>query len=176
MNIRISRAQEGFRHFPYPSDHSHGRTNNGGIDLVRNPERIEEITELAALPNLRRILTKMNAPEGRFMTLGVEAGAQDGFFDGYIELAFRDSEVAKHEANYHHLLQSFCDWISDEYHEVAGSIFVSFVAELQHFHLHGRAHGDRMTLWFHTMNQAACDQMLGILAHFLLEKYVPQNA
>ena len=166
MTIRISRAQDGFQNFPYPSDHSNGRTNNGGIDLVRSPERIEEITELSALPKLRHILTKMNAPEGRFMTLGVEAGAQDGFFDGYIELAFRDSEVAKNEANYHHLLQSFCDWISIEHHEVAGAIFVSLVAEIQHFHLYGMAHGERVTLWFHTMNKDACDQLLGILAHY----------
>ncbi|HOF10271.1 MAG TPA: hypothetical protein PLV33_09780 [Opitutaceae bacterium] len=117
---------------------------------------------------------RLNAPDGRFMTLGVEAGEQDGFFGGYIEFAFRDSTVAKDEAHSYHLVQSFSDWISTEYPEFAESIHASFVAELQHFHLHGVPHGDRLTLWFHTMNRDVCDQLLGILAHFLLEKYDPK--
>lgn len=61
MKIRISRATDGFLFFPYPPDHSNGRTNNGGIDLVRRPERIEEITELSELPGLRRLLTQLNS-------------------------------------------------------------------------------------------------------------------
>lgn len=175
MAIRVSRVSDGFRFFPYPPDHVNGRTNNGGIDLVRNPERIDEITEISSLPSLRTILTRLNAPDGRFMTLGVAAGDQDGFFDGYIEFAFRDPAVAKKEDNSRHLLQSFSDWTSAEYPEVAQSIHASFVAELQHFHLHGASHGDRITLWFHTMNRDVCDQLLGILAHFLLKKYFPKE-
>jgi hypothetical protein len=173
MPIRFSRATDGFRFFPYPSDQESGRTNNGGIDLVKNPERIDEVTELAAIPCLRRILSRLNGPGGRFMTLGCEAGPQDGFYDGYIEFAFRDSATAT-EANYRHLVESFADWVSAEYPEVASNIHASFVAEVQHFHLHGKPHGDRITLWFHTMNQEACDQLLQILAHWLMEKYSPE--
>jgi hypothetical protein len=175
MPILVSRAKDGFLFFPYPPDQSNGHTNNGGIDLVRDPDKIEKITELPALPSLRRILTRLNGPGGFFMTLGVAAGPQDGFFDGYIEFAFRDPELAKNEETYHHLLRSFSDWISLEYPEVAEAISRSFVAELQYFHLHEIPHGDRMTLWFHTMNQEACDQLLSVLAHFLIEKYVPKS-
>lgn len=174
MPIRVSRVTDGFRFFPYPPDCANGRTNNGGIDLVRNPDRIQELTELSALPSLRRILIRLNAPDALFMTLGVEAGEQDGFFDGYIEFAFRDSKRASKEEHYHHLIESFADWVSAEYPEVAQSIHASFVAELQHFHLHGVPHGDRITLWFHTMNREACDQLLSLLEHFLLKKYVPK--
>ncbi|MBA3351862.1 MAG: hypothetical protein H0U23_05460 [Blastocatellia bacterium] len=167
MNIRISRVSEGFRFFPYPPDYENGRTNNGGIDLVREPHRLDEITELSAVPSLRRIIADMRGPDSPFMTLGIEAGPRDEFFDGYLEFAFRDAALNT-ENNYRELIGSFCDWVSREYPEFAESIGASFVAELQHFHLHGIPHGDRVTLWFHTMNKEACDQLLRILARFLL--------
>ena len=175
--MRVSRVTSGFHFFPYPPDHADGRTNNGGIDLIRNPERIDEISELSSFPSLRRILTRLNAPNGQFMTLGVAAGELDGGgFGGYIEFAFRDPRLAQQEENIRHLLRSFSDWTSGEYPEVAESVDSSFVAEIQGFHLHGVPHGDRLALWFRATHREACDELLGFLAYFLVEKYIPKDA
>ena len=108
------------------------------------------------------------------MTLGVDVGPSDAFFDGYLEFAFRDALLATEE-HYRKLIESFCDCVSISYPDLADSIFASFVAELQHFRLHGVPHGDRLTLWFHTMHREACEQLLQILADFLLA-YSPQKA
>ena len=172
MRIPVSRVSDEFRFFPYSPDHENGRTNNGGIDLVREPHRVDEITELAEVLSLRQIVTDHVRPDSPFMTLGVDAGPRDGFFDGYLEFAFRNAASASEE-NYRRLIDSFCDWVSTEFPETADSIFASFVADLQYFHLHGVPHGDRMTVWFHTMNREACDPLLRILAHFLVTYRLP---
>jgi hypothetical protein len=176
MPIRVSRTSDGFWNFPYPPDYADGRTNSGGINLVQHPERIEEITELSSVPSLRSILTRLNGPGGRFITLGFDAGEQEDRFDGYIEFAFRDPAIAQKEENYHHLLSTFCDWVAAEFPEVADSLQNAIVAELQNFRLDCKAHGDRLTLWFRTTDRKACDDLLRILAHFLVEKYKPNTA
>src|SRR6266516_6403824 len=109
--IPICRTHTGYGHFPYPPDYSNGRTNNGGIDLVQEPHRIDEISELKSLPRMRSILLRLNGPDSEFLTLGFEAGAQDGFFDGYLEFAFRDPRLAD-EQNYRNLLRCFSEWMA----------------------------------------------------------------
>lgn len=176
MTIKVSRVSDGFQFFPYPPDEADDRTNIGGIDLIRNPERIGELPELSSLPSLRGILTRLNGPRSRFITLGVEASEQDGNYVGYIEFAFRDSGMASHEEHYYKLLSLFEDWLFRKFQVHAESIQKSFVAELQHFHLHGEPHGDRLTLWFQALNQGACDELLCILEDFLFEKYESNGA
>ena len=34
---------DSYRYFPYKKDYAGNRTNNGGIDLVDDPERLSEI-------------------------------------------------------------------------------------------------------------------------------------
>lgn len=76
--------------FPYrPSERDDGEFNNGGIDLVKEPERIEEIHELYGYPWLRDFIARVNAPNGLFMTFGCAIGIIDGTLCGYIDFSLR---------------------------------------------------------------------------------------
>ena len=50
-----------------------GEQTNGGIDLVQEPHRIDEISELKSLPGMRPILLTLNAPDSEFITLVSDA-------------------------------------------------------------------------------------------------------
>jgi hypothetical protein len=166
--IRMSRLHTGFWHFPYPPDGSEDRTNNGGIDLVREPERIDEITELKTLPNFRSMLLDLNGPKSQFFSLGLEAGEQNDEFFGYLELAFRNPSLAT-EDSYRRLLQSFVTWVSRKQPQLTPYMGTCLVAEIQEFFYEDRMHGDRITLWFHATNQEAGDEFLCLIAEFLLQ-------
>lgn len=171
--IPLCRAQTGYYYFPYPPDYADGRTNNGGIDLLREPYRIDEITELKSLPNFRSILLRLNGPDSEFMTLGFEAGAQDAFFDGYLEFAFRDSRFAE-EGNYRDLLRCFSHWTLQRYPQLAPYLPSCLRGEIQEFSYRDRWHGDRMTLWFRAANETAADELLQFLAACLIDEISPQ--
>ncbi|NEZ58766.1 hypothetical protein [Adonisia turfae] len=78
-----------FRFFPYPAEHSNSRTNNGGINLVQEPHRINEITEAVRFPELRALLVEVNGEGSPFMTLGCAAATEKQSFLGYIEFSVR---------------------------------------------------------------------------------------
>lgn len=54
-----------FTRFPYRKErHEDGQINNGGIDLVAEPGRIDEIHEALDVPWLKRFLQDVNSPDG----------------------------------------------------------------------------------------------------------------
>ena len=82
--------------FPYrPSEREDGESNNGGIDLVKEPARIEEIHELYGYPWLRHFVTRVNSPRGLFMTFGCAIGVIDDASCGYIDFSFRPDAPVK---------------------------------------------------------------------------------
>ena len=171
--IPLCRVQTGYSFFPYPPDYENGRTNNGGIDLVQEPHRVDEISELKSLPGMRSILLKLNGPASEFITLGFEAGAEDGSFDGYLEFAFRDSRLAD-EKNYRNLLRCFSDWVSRMHPQLAPYLPSYLRAEIQGFNYRNKWHGDRMTLWFRAVSQNAADDLLNLFTTCLTDEIAPQ--
>ncbi|MFD1803243.1 hypothetical protein ACFSFZ_13715 [Mixta tenebrionis] len=76
--------------FPYPREnYDDGSVNYGGIDLLRETERIDEIEEAKRSPNLRRLLEEVNLQDGLFMTLGCDYRQLEGGISGYVDFAFR---------------------------------------------------------------------------------------
>lgn len=85
--------REHFISFPYRREiRENGNINNGGIDLVKSPERLDEIHELYNYPWLKELVKIINSDSGRFMTLGCELGDYDDHFLGYIDFSLRPEE------------------------------------------------------------------------------------
>jgi hypothetical protein len=79
MTIQPNPHKDDYKLFPYRLDLTDGRTNNGGIDLVRELYRIDQISEHEGFPELRQFLIKVNGENSLFMTLGCEANkSEDG--------------------------------------------------------------------------------------------------
>ncbi|WP_214510568.1 hypothetical protein [Pseudomonas brassicacearum] len=74
-----------------------GDRNNGGIDLVANPELIDIIHEATEENGLRELLIAMNKPGRAFMTLGCIAGDVEGVYYTYVEFTPRDPVIARDE-------------------------------------------------------------------------------
>ncbi|MDU5828493.1 hypothetical protein [Mixta calida] len=76
--------------FPYPREsYSDGSVNYGGIDLIHETQRIDEIEEAKRSPNLRRLLEEVNLQDGLFMTLGCDYRLLTEGVAGYVDFAFR---------------------------------------------------------------------------------------
>ena len=171
--IPLSRVVTGYTFFPYPPDYEDGRTNNGGIDLVREPRRIDEISELKSFPGMRPIILKLNGPSGEFMTLGSEAGTHEGLFCGYLEFAFRDSRLAE-EKNYRNLLRGFSHWMLQKHPQLAPYLPSCLSTDIQGFNYWNKWHGDRMTMWFRAVDQNAAGDLLNFFATCLTDEIAPQ--
>jgi len=89
--MTIKRSQEGhWGYFPYAPNFTGDRTNNGGIDLTKEPHRIDEIHELNETPNLKTAIKLLNSQESPFMTTGfLSERSEDGLYYGYIEYCFK---------------------------------------------------------------------------------------
>ncbi len=81
-----------FRSEAYRSD---GEVNNGGIDLVGSPEKIDIIHEATDTIGLRPLIIYLNRPQGCFMTLGCAAGLDDdGIYYSYLEFTTRRLDLS----------------------------------------------------------------------------------
>lgn len=175
MAISVERQTDGFTFFPYPPNHEDGRTNNGGFDLVQHPEQLDSIKELDGLPDIKRLVGRLNEPAGHFMTLGFEAGPQNNGFFGFLEFALRDPILSKKAGVYQRLANGFSDWIAKDYPEWNEAIATCTKVDVQGFHYHGAFHGDRTAFWFGAPDQAHFAMMVELLGRFLLQTYVPEE-
>lgn len=84
-----------FLKFPYPREaYDDGTINHGGIDLTREPQRIDEIVEAQRSPHLRRLLEEVNLQDGLFMTLGCDYRQLAQSVGGYVDFTFRSAGPA----------------------------------------------------------------------------------
>lgn len=86
-----TRIEKTYQKFPYRAEFDNERTNIGGIDLTREPYRIDEIRELDGLPKTRQAIYELNKQNTAFMTLGCAFGDLDIYWGGYLEICFRPS-------------------------------------------------------------------------------------
>ena len=86
-------ATDTYKRWPFRPDFENGRTNIGAIDLIKEPERIEEIHELASTPKLKEAILLLHKENSAFMTLGclIEKDPEKDMFWSYLEFCFRPS-------------------------------------------------------------------------------------
>lgn len=90
-----------------------GDRNNGGIDLIENPELIDVIHEATAENGLKELLISMNAPNRAFMTLGCLTGEVDGAYYSYVEFTPRDHLFAQNEELIKGIYRLWLEWSNE---------------------------------------------------------------
>lgn len=142
MAIKPSQAHHwGF--FPYPKNYSGDRSNNGGIDLTKEPERINEIHELEGLPKLKDAFLLLNTERTPFMTTGFlhDRIEENSLYVGYIEFCFRPNvDFSKVDLN--NLDSEFIKFTHDKY----GKQFSDFYEMELRWEMHtGSVYGSHVT-------------------------------
>jgi len=163
-----SEFDDDFKVFPYRCDFTDGRTNNGGIDLTREPHRISEITEAKDFPELTKFIIDINAPESPFITLGCEAGEDDGVFAGYVEFSFKSERVANDIDFISSLDEKFYQWSSRQNPEMAMAIRSSLAWEYSTFLYHGTSARSKVGVFFRAAHQQGAGQLINHIRHYLL--------
>ncbi|AUU35443.1 hypothetical protein [Proteus mirabilis] len=103
---------EKFTKFPYRSDFIDGNKNNGGINLVEHPEKIEEIHEILEYPFMKDILLKINSTDTIFMTFGCDFGVQDNHHCGYIDFSYKSNLIPNDYTKIRNLDSEFYQYLS----------------------------------------------------------------
>ena len=87
-----TRYKDHFVKFPYKKEVREDEINNGGIDLIKEPHRINEINEIKNAPWIKDFLIDVNSISGLFMTFGCLYSIDENKFHfGYVEFSFRPS-------------------------------------------------------------------------------------
>ncbi|WP_289283281.1 hypothetical protein, partial [Methylophaga sp. UBA5088] len=128
--MEYSKFDDHYKHFPYRKDYQNGRTNNGGLDLINNPDSISEITEAKNFPALLGFISELNKADSPYLTLGCEAG-QDSpeVFVGYVEFTFKDDRLAQDEKFISAIDTRFNEWTRIEYPQISEVIVRSLCWE-----------------------------------------------
>lgn len=118
---------------PYRASQASGSANIGFIDLKAEPERITEIHELAAYPELEELVRQLNKQESSFRTLRVDT-AKDIFrrrsFSrsafSHLTISFENLGGEDDKRFYMEAHQSFSSYVS--LLPVSNAIVINFVA------------------------------------------------
>jgi hypothetical protein len=166
--MQIQPDSDSFRFFPYPSD---GKGNNGGFDLIKNPEKIDDITEFKRFPELRRFIAWLNFESERYLSFGCDGGPANSEFTGYIEFSFRNPDEAKRLDLYQKLFDDFEAWTIEKYQpEEAIAICSSLNPRMAEIFCDGSYFGIKISLYFLAQTQADAAQLLDIFFGFLKER------
>jgi hypothetical protein len=131
----IERPDGSYKVWPFRSDFEGERTNIGGVDLVKEPHRIDEIHELNQMPKLKKEVLAINTESTNFMTLGCwleKTPDLENVLDSYIEFCFRpDIDTSKVDMiNLDHLFYRF---IQDKLDEEARKMMESRLDWVYHY-------------------------------------------
>lgn len=161
-----------FRRFPYASDFTEGRTNRGGIDLVREPQRLAEIHEAVGFPELLELLRFLNGPESDYMTLGCASGYEAAEFMCYVELTWRDQQKSQEADSLCLLDEGFREFLWEEVLESrlseadAEAAWLSLRWESARY-THGESDGcTKLAIYCRGKDQADAGRTLALLRRF----------
>lgn len=162
----------GFRVWPYRAEQvsANGDRNNGGIDLVANPEKIDIIHEATEENGLRPLLISMNSPGQAFMTLGCLSGPMNGAYYSYVEFTPRDPSIARSKNAIIDIHRQWLDWLEDlhaEHPEVADALHQCVVWEYRAFSFHGSAPQYLITIWSRTASAQDHGSLMSWVHSFL---------
>lgn len=166
--MQPSQFNDDFTLFPYRSDFKNDRTNNGGIDLTREPHRLFEISEAANFLELRQFIIDLNDAKSPFITLGCEAGQDEGEYVGYIEFSFRDEQVANNIDFIANLDQEFYAWCRHQNLQIAEAICNALVWEYSSYTFHGTSRRMKIAFFYHALDQHCAGQILDLVRHYLM--------
>jgi hypothetical protein len=113
--FQVFQCDEAFKIFPYDADLKNGRTNNGGFDLVGEPEKISEIKELDDKPWLRKIILHLNRTDGPLKSYGCDFVQEESSAWGYVDFAIRDHSIAKWWMEYDSILTKVGERFTPQY-------------------------------------------------------------
>lgn len=163
--MQITLDTDSFHNFPYPND---GKGNMGGFDLIKNPKKINEITEFQKFPELRRFIEFLNFESKRYRSFGCDGGPVDSGFTGYIEFAFRDSEQAKRFELYQELIEGFEKFVIETYPpEQTIAICRNLNLGMAQIHFEGIYFGNKLSLYFLAQTQESTVQLLSVFFDYL---------
>lgn len=99
--------------FPYPPDPDRP-TNYGGIDLVENYDKVDEIIEAQEFQPLQTVLRELNSPENIYRTYGCDYSASSRYAGYMLHFGLRDPALASYDQTVA-LFQSFTDQLKHRY-------------------------------------------------------------
>lgn len=171
-----AKIHDHFVKFPYRKDtREDGGVNNGGIDLVLTPERINEITELQDWPWLKRLIVDVNSPEGHFMTFGCDFGSDEDVYAGYVEFSFRPSMRQPTTNDLRILDEHFYVWInalySDDNSELSPIDYCRRNLSWEYTPLEYEGIYEKVSVWFRAIEIAGAEWLINHLRYFLVETY-----
>lgn len=166
-----TKLNDSFKHFPYRKDYENGRTNNGGIDLSREPWRIYEITEAQEFPELLRLLEELNKPDSPFLTLGCEAGFDEELMHGYVEFTFKSDELANNVALISRIDDDLYTWARKNSTDLESVLRNALAWEYAPFSYHGTSEKYKVSFFFRAPDKAYAGQVLNTIRTYFCDFY-----
>lgn len=165
-----------FIRFPYRKEvRDDGNINNGGIDLIENPERIGEIHEISDVTWLKRFVSEINAPGGHFMTFGCDYGPLDNYYAGYIDFSHRPSMRHSDTNDLRIIDEHFLAWISELYQDdISEPNPIEYSRAMLHWEysdLEYQGIYEKVSLWFRAQAPDGCKWLLDHVRYFLVNVY-----
>jgi hypothetical protein len=148
-----------------------GDKNNGGIDLIAEPHRIDEIHEATTENGLRYVLEALNAPEGLFMSLGCLSGFDD-VYHSYVEFTFRDHASASDESKIIAVHERWQSWLAAQDAEIPGLAQATNLRsawDYRAFSLRGNAPQYLITVYHREHDPSSHGKVIQWFERFLLE-------
>jgi len=142
-----------FTIFPYKSERRDDGINNGGIDLTKTPERIEDIHEIVNYPFMRKVFLDINAPNQIFMTFGCDLGIIDELHSGYFDFSFRPETKPNYWISIRELDNQFHDYLSTLNHHgnwtISPTDYAKSILRWEHspVMVHGSQRYDKVCVW-----------------------------
>lgn len=174
--------RDNFTRFPYRYQvRDNGDINNGGFDLIKNPEKINDIHEINDFPWLKDFIAKVNSHSGKFMTFGCAVGYEDDILYGYIDFSLRPDAPKELKSNLVNLDIQFMDFVSDSIPDEAPrqqaiqylqKIFLWLSSPLE---IYGESYS-KVNLTFRERQQEGLVWAFDYLSYFLCEFYSKQYA
>ncbi|WP_136126483.1 hypothetical protein [Rodentibacter pneumotropicus] len=115
--MKLSTNSNNYYNYPFLSDVGDNSVinytpNAGGMDLVNNPELIDNILETEGLPELKQIIIEMNSKDSPYITLGcANWQSKDEPVFTYLEFSFRDIQTANNIEFISQIDNLFLDWL-----------------------------------------------------------------
>lgn len=165
-----------FVKFPYKKEINGNKINNGGIDLVKEPHRINEITEVSNYPWLKNFLIDVNSDSGLFMTFGCDYGFDDEILCGYMEFSFRPFQTKAIKSKLSCLDEDFYNYLKSLEHpgdwQIQPVDFArgSLCWESSTLCIENRIY-DKAAVYFRGSEDAHCEWLFFHLRNFLVDYY-----
>ncbi|WP_241597334.1 hypothetical protein [Rosenbergiella epipactidis] len=171
-------SNDHFIKFPYRKEvRDNGDINNGGIDLVLEPQRISEIHEINGFTWLKRFIQTINSENGFFMTFGCVAGREEKIV-GYIDFSVRPQATSSLRTYVHNLESLFYSYLHESMsnmgqenpQQATDYAKMSLIWEETPLEIYGQTYS-KLTVIFQVVSEDAAEWIFSHLEYFLSEYF-----